>query len=81
VSWSYRAVKIVEGDEEVWRVHEVFYDKKGRIDKWTVDPIYAQGDSLENLKADLSMMLRDVETGPVLYMEELERLAGREEGK
>ena len=73
MTWNYRAIKEISEGEEVYRVYEVYYDKDGQIDGWTQKPTYPQGETLDELRSSLIMMLRDVDNCPVLDMEELEK--------
>lgn len=71
MTWNYRAIKETCEGEEVYRVYEVYYDKEGEIEGWTAKPTYPQGETLDELRSGLIMMLRDVDQQSVLDMEEL----------
>ena len=80
MTWNYRAIKETCEGETIYQVHECYYDDKGELERWTKDPICAQGETLEELRADLSAMLRDVGSRPALDMEELRKRFPKEEG-
>lgn len=64
MSWHYQATKVTEYGEDLYTVREV-YEKYG----WTIDPVYAIGNTKEELIQCLKDMLRDVEEFPVLDIE------------
>jgi hypothetical protein len=53
--WNYRVIKRQEiaGGEACYQVHEVYYDRDGKIEIWISDPIESSGESLEELREDL----------------------------
>lgn len=71
MSWNYRAISEVIEGETVCRVYEVYYDKDGQVDSWTARPSYPQGETLNELRSNLIMMLRDVDFQRALDMAEL----------
>jgi hypothetical protein len=73
MTWNYRAIKEICEGEIVYRVHECYYDDKGELADWSEDPVCAQGETLEELRADLSEMLDDTGLRPALDMEELRK--------
>lgn len=73
MTWNYR----VCGSTQVyklggrWRksttyaIHEVYYDKKGKVDGWTETPLVLQGyDSPKDIQTALAMMLADAMKHP-----------------
>lgn len=54
--WNYRVIKKQEisGDEACYQIHEVYYDREGKIETWTCDSVEPSGESLEELCADCS---------------------------
>lgn len=56
MTWNLRVVRRKFGDEWVYAIHEVYYDKKGRAHSLTAAPSTVQGDSLEDLRAYYQMM-------------------------
>jgi hypothetical protein len=79
MTWNYRAIKETCEGETVYQVHECYYDDKGELEGWSENPIYPQGETLEELRADLSEMLHDVGSRPALDMEELRKRFPKEE--
>lgn len=71
--WNYRVIKHESLDETVYGLHEVYYDKKGKPNGYTENAV-AVGDTVEELKEVLKMMLSDITKNPeVLTKEELEK--------
>lgn len=61
MSWNYRVCRhystLPDGTvEDYYRIHEVYYDKRGKITAVSVDGIDPHGLTLTGLKKDLSMM-------------------------
>lgn len=64
--WNYRVIE----SEEVFRIHEVYYNKKGEITAFSENPITPLGDTLDELKGDLEYYLQALGR-PVLKKEEI----------
>ena len=79
MTWNYRAIKETCEGETVYRVHECYYDDKGELERLTKDPICAQGETLKELRADLTSMMDDTGSRPALDMEELRKRFPKEE--
>jgi len=73
MTWNYRAIKEICEGETVYQVHECYYNEKGELERWTENAICPQGETLEELRADLSAMLDDIGSRPALDMEELRK--------
>ena len=71
MTWNYRAISEVIEGEVVCRVYEVYYDKERQINGWTAEPSYPQGETRDELRSNLIMMLRDVDFERALDMAEL----------
>lgn len=56
MSWNYRIMKHVENGELVYLIHEVYYNKKGKIWGWTTSPSTPQGISYLELMEDYEKM-------------------------
>ncbi|MDM7985993.1 MAG: hypothetical protein QUS13_01515 [Smithella sp.] len=75
--WDYR---IIEHDEKAgtnrwFGLHEVFYDKNGRIDCFTEKPII-EGDSFDDILNELTHMVNDLRNKkPILLMTEISKPA------
>lgn len=76
LSWNYRVVREVctlpadLGTEDVFTLREVFYDDEGKPELWSSDPCHPQGETLDDIRADLNYMLVALEA-PVLEMADL----------
>ena len=51
MTWNYRIVKEVIGEECIYTIREVFYEK-GKVKAWTADEISPGGNSVMELKED-----------------------------
>lgn len=72
MTWNYRVIKrLADNVGEVsayYRIHEVYYDEKGRPTSWTENCIEPIGDSPKELEEDLRLMLKALRE-PVLVEE------------
>jgi len=55
----------VVAGEEVYNIHEAYYNSRDEVTALSVDPMYVQGSNLDELIADLGLYLKAVEK-PVL---------------
>jgi len=53
--WNYRVIKRQETPEgePSYQIHEVYYDRDGKIEMRICDPVEPSGESLEELRGDL----------------------------
>jgi hypothetical protein len=65
--WNHRVVKTYypDMDETFFSVHEVYYNDNGDLTNCTVLGVRPRGESLEELREELNMMLRALDK-PVL---------------
>ena len=64
--WNNRIVKH-EKDDAVWySVHEVFYNDNGGIKFYTENPITIFGETVEEVKSQLEMIMKDIEKHEVI---------------
>jgi hypothetical protein len=64
--WNNRIVKH-EKDDSVWySVHEVFYNENGGINGYTEEPISIIGETVEEVKSQLEMIMKDIEKNEVI---------------
>lgn len=75
MSWNYRLIRHRSrrnGIDETWYgLHEVYYDKKGKMNLWAPDP-EVQGESPKEVVATLAAMLRDATKDvPILREKEM----------
>ena len=73
MTWNYQAIRETQHGETTYSIYEVYYNKAGEIENVTADPVHAQGETVEELRDDLTTMLHDVGKHPVLDMEELRK--------
>ena len=55
-TWEYRVQEKVAGDNRWYEIIEVYYEK-GKV-VGTTDAVHPVGDSVEDLRQDLELMLR-----------------------
>ena len=64
--WNNRIIKH-EKDDTVWyAVHEVFYNDNGGINGYTENPITILGETVEEVKSQLKMIMKDIEKHEVI---------------
>ena len=57
MSWNYRVIHRTDTTEEWYEIAEVYYDKRlGTITAYSSDPAIPAGDTLDELREDLSHM-------------------------
>ena len=62
MSWNHRVIKeILDGGEPWFTIHEVFYDKDGKVTVWTESEVNNGSDSVEGLKWQLRRMLESLD--------------------
>ncbi|MDD5722687.1 MAG: hypothetical protein PHY29_02980 [Syntrophales bacterium] len=65
MNWNYRVVRH-ELKGEVWfAIHEVYYNKSGEVCAMTKEPDPPVGDTIEELKTDITQMLSALDA-PIL---------------
>ena len=54
-------------DDAVWySVHEVFYNENGGVTGYTEDPISIVGETVDEVKSQLKMIMKDIEKHEVI---------------
>lgn len=56
MSWNYRIIKREQLGEVSLQLHEVYYDKKGDMNSWSINPIAPCGETVIELGDDLARM-------------------------
>jgi len=56
--WNYRIIKKQNKDDRLYEVHEVHYNESGTIVSWTEEALHPMGESLAELKAEISHYLQ-----------------------
>lgn len=54
MTWNYRVFKDEHGG---YSIRDTFYGNKGRVEGWASEPVYPYGDTVEELRQDLKLML------------------------
>ena len=59
MTWNYRVMRFTYSNgTSYFAVHEVYYDKDGAPNAYSAGACEPYGESLEELKSDMSMMLK-----------------------
>lgn len=69
MSWNYRVLKRETKEGEFFAVHEVFYDDEGNPKKCTVEPVFPQGTSENDLERRIELYREALEK-PILNYED-----------
>ena len=76
MTWNYRIIKhrcpsrITTGEIEWFQIHEVYYDKDGKIELWSAEGCLPSGETKEELMADVEMMMQAFDR-PILNAEDM----------
>lgn len=65
MSWNHRVIKKTVDGEEMFTIHEVYYDDQGNPESVTKNPVPAFGNNVEELSHNLIHMLSAL-TKPIL---------------
>jgi len=57
-NWNYRIIKKLNKDDRVYEIHEVYYHENGTIEGWTEDALHPMGESLAELKSEISCYIQ-----------------------
>ena len=77
-TWRYQAVfgeneNDFDGTCNVYTICEVYLDADGKLEFWTEsEAIAASGETIEELTADLQLMLKDISTWQPIHFDSLE---------
>ena len=71
--WNHRVMKRekVDGDDDWYQIHEVYYKENGEVDGYTSDGIAAGGYTLEDLREELTRMLEATEKEILIYEDQI----------
>lgn len=69
MKWNYRLFKLKSGDFHYYSVREVYYRKDESIQSWAQLPVYAYGESLDEIKKDFDRMRQAGELPVLIYDE------------
>ena len=70
MSWNYRLLKMKDGDDDFFQIHEVFYNKKGKVKGYTKNGVTVAGKDIAEVKWVLMEMLSCLEKDVIQYEEE-----------
>lgn len=65
MTWNYRVLRRVSNGEPWLAIYEVYYDKNGKANAMTQDPVHVIGESLKDL-AEAYAMQAEAFAQPVL---------------
>lgn len=57
MNWNHRVIKKMYGNDEMFGIHEVFYNEDGMICAYTQEPVSASSETLEDLLAECLLTL------------------------
>ena len=69
MSWNHRLMKMKDGEDDFYQIHEVFYDKEGNVESYTKNGVTVGGNNIGEVKWVLLEMLKALDK-PVLDYEE-----------
>ena len=69
MSWNHRLMKMKDGEDDFYQIHEVYYDKEGNVESYTKNGVTVGGNDIEEVKWVLLEMLAALDK-PVLDYEE-----------
>ena len=68
MSWNHRLMKMKDGEDDFYQIHEVFYDKEGNVESYTKNGVTVGGNDIGEVKWVLLEMLAALDK-PVLDYE------------
>lgn len=71
MTWNYRLIDIGTKQHPYYAIHEVYYDKKGKIEGWTENPIDIGSEDPKEIKDIMTTMLIDVHKAPILRIKKV----------
>lgn len=72
MSWNYRIMRHTYPNGENWyALHEVYYDKDGKIEMYSEDAIYPHGKDEEEVRGDLKRMKGACDKPTLSYSKEI----------
>lgn len=78
MSWNYRVFRHPdEDDQQVFGIHEAFYNDVGEVEGWTEDPILVS-ESVEGLLQELEHLRESVKKDVIDVRPEAVTLPGKE---
>jgi hypothetical protein len=65
MKWGYRLLKTKDGDNDFYQIHEVYYDKDGKVDGYTANAVTVGGHSKAEVRWVLEQMLEALNKEPI----------------
>lgn len=78
MSWNYRACHRPSVPGSGYQIHEIYYDDEGNIEFYTKNPISPHGDIVDELYADLTMMMDALDFAPI-DLDELDKMFSKKD--
>lgn len=69
-TWNHRVMRRTTKYGTYYGVHEVYYDSEGKVDGYTIHPVSVAGESVEEIKEYLQMILNCLDKDILDYEEE-----------
>ena len=69
-TWNHRVMRHITKYGAYYGVHEVYYDSEGKVDGYTIHPVSVAGESVEEIKEYLQMILNCLDKDILDYEEE-----------
>lgn len=69
MSWNYRLLKMKDGEDDFYQIHEVYYDKQGKVKGYTKEGVTVAGNDIADVKWVLMEMLSCLERDVIKYTE------------
>jgi len=69
MGWNHRVMKHKDGEDDFFQIHEVYYDKNGKVDGYTANGTSAGGNSLDELRSELQRMIDSLDKDVLIYEE------------
>ena len=70
MSWNYRLLKMKDGEDDFYQIHEVYYDKQGKVKGYTKNGATVAGNDIADVKSVLMKMLSCLEKDVIKYEEQ-----------
>jgi hypothetical protein len=70
MGWNHRVMKHKDREDDFFTIHEVYYDKEGKVYGYTTKGSSAGGNSLQELREDLERMLKSLDKEVLIYESE-----------
>ena len=67
MGWNHRVMKHKDGEDDFFTIHEVYYDKEGKVNRYTAKGTSPGGNSLQELKENLKLMLKSLDKEVLIY--------------